>query len=266
MNCTFRRLRRAAAAIMLLPVLAVPAAAEDPLPSLDAAGAIAARIEGAASVTPATLALLLRHPDVRKVVEQIVADMLRRDPTLLSSIVAPPPAGVPAAPVIPAEARERFLADDLPRLGPADATMRIAIVSDYACAFCRRQEAALEALSASGKAFQVVHVHWPVLGPWSERAARVALAAPTGRYAEVHRILMRLQPGDTDSLKALVTELGLTEADLNAPAVNDRLSRNKALAKEFGLRGTPVLVSRGSSHYGAMGDKETRDFLDAAGR
>ena len=78
-----------------------------------------------------------------------------------------------------------------PEDGPADATLRLAVFTDYRCPACRHGFSALEeAVQRDGKV-RVIYKDWPIFGPPSERAASVALAcAEQGVYPTVHRALM----------------------------------------------------------------------------
>ncbi|MBN2974000.1 thioredoxin domain-containing protein [Roseomonas aeriglobus] len=78
-----------------------------------------------------------------------------------------------------------------PEHGPADATLRLAVFTDYRCPACRHAFPALEeAVRRDGK-IRVIYKDWPIFGPPSERAASVALScAEQGIYPVVHRQLM----------------------------------------------------------------------------
>jgi protein-disulfide isomerase len=73
-----------------------------------------------------------------------------------------------------------------PEQGPADATLRLAVFTDYRCPACRHALRALtEAAERDGKV-RMIYKDWPILGPPSERAASIALGcAEQGIYPAV---------------------------------------------------------------------------------
>ena len=149
----------------------------------------------------------------------------------------------------PGEARE------VPRLGRqalCDALFRadgsgppIAVFSDFYCTSCPEVPGALARLSPS----PALTVHeWPVLGPRSDFAARVALAAGLqGAHLAAYAEMLQRRPRPSDAGALQVAErLGLDPerlvADLDAPAVTAGLQQARGLAAQLGLAGTPSLV------------------------
>ncbi|MHA6718999.1 DsbA family protein [Sphingomonas sp. RS6] len=136
---------------------------------------------------------------------------------------------------------------DVPAIGPADAGLTIVAFSDFQCPACRAAEPALrDACARDGRA-RLVFREWPVFGPRSEAAARVALAAiRQNRYDAVHRALMaERRPLDPPVLRAAVEGAGADWATIVADmeqhrADIERVLRNTAAtAFAIGLPGTP---------------------------
>ncbi len=134
-----------------------------------------------------------------------------------------------------------------PEDGPADATLRLAVFTDYRCPACRHGFSALEeAVQRDGKV-RVIYKDWPIFGPPSERAASVALAcAEQGVYPTVHRALMTdSRTIDDDMLRDVVMRAGgdwlraMTWLAAHADAVAARLRANGQEAYSIGLAGTP---------------------------
>ncbi|MDX3884936.1 MULTISPECIES: DsbA family protein [Sphingomonas] len=146
---------------------------------------------------------------------------------------------------------EGILADpDAPRIGPAAPALTIVVFSDYDCPVCRQSYDAMREALAGRRDVRIMFKEWPVLGPNSERAARVALAADRqGIYAAFHERLMRRQGRiDDDLLRMAVEGAGgdwaRIESDLaaNAPAIDRALARNATEAFALGLSGTPAYL------------------------
>ena len=138
-----------------------------------------------------------------------------------------------------------------PEDGPADATVRLAVFTDYRCPACRHAFPAMEeAVRRDGKV-RVIYKDWPIFGPPSERAASIALAsAEQGIYPAVHRALMTdSRIIDDDMLREVVTGAGgdWTRATAwlaaHAEAVAARLRANGQQAYAIGLSGTPGFLA-----------------------
>lgn len=132
---------------------------------------------------------------------------------------------------------------------PAPGTVPVATFSDYYCPFCRvltRRLAALEA--ESGGALRVTWHEWPLLGPNSMLAARASLAADRqGAYAAFQTALSRGGFVATPAFLANLAERAGIDpdrllADMDHPAVAERIARTTALAGLFGFPGTPSMV------------------------
>lgn len=112
---------------------------------------------------------------------------------------------------------------------------------------------------------RTVYKDWPIFGPLSERAARVALAsAEQGIYPAVHRRLMTDGRAITDMvLREAVTEAGGDWKRLTAflassqDSVTARLRLNGMQALSLGLPGTPGFLAGSTLVVGGM---DERDF------
>jgi protein-disulfide isomerase len=93
-----------------------------------------------------------------------------------------------------------------------------------------------------------VFKEWPILGGSSEFAARAALASRRqGKYEEFHHALMTYSGSVTESSTLVVAEqVGLDieqlKRDMEEPAISAAIERNKALANELRITGTPAFV------------------------
>lgn len=133
-----------------------------------------------------------------------------------------------------------------PAEGPGDAAITMLVFSDYACAVCRQVEPWWhEAVRAAGDV-RIVHRDWPILGPESVRAARLALAADRqGIYAPFHNALMRSAGLSEVALRAALAQAEgdweLLQADLatHGPEIESLLARTAQDALRLGFAGTP---------------------------
>jgi len=148
---------------------------------------------------------------------------------------------------------------DSPARGPVDAPVTVVVWSDFQCAHCAYAlpliDRAFEALSPS---VRLVHKFYPLdAHPFAVPAAKAAIAAKNqGRYWEMERLLFENQRElDPSDLDAYATQIGLDlarfHADMEADASDAILARDKAQARDLGLRGTPFVIINGRVFDGA---------------
>ena len=94
-----------------------------------------------------------------------------------------------------------FSDPNAPVLGNPAGQVPIAEFFDYRCPYCRRMHPAISRLLEADHDIRFVAKNWPILGPVSVTAARVALAANwQGRFAAVDGALFTM-PGKLDAAK-----------------------------------------------------------------
>jgi protein-disulfide isomerase len=138
-----------------------------------------------------------------------------------------------------------------PENGPDDASLRLAVFTDYRCPACRRAFPAMEDAVRHDGRVRVIYKDWPIFGPASERAATIALGSvEQGIYPIVHRRLMTdSRKIDDGMLRDIVTSAGGDWSRLidwlgrNASAVEARLRANGREAYSIGLTGTPGFLA-----------------------
>jgi protein-disulfide isomerase len=129
---------------------------------------------------------------------------------------------------------------------------------DYRCGFCKRVAAAVTQLQKDDPRVRVVYKNFPILGEASELAAKAALASNAqGRYQAFHEALLAAKGEMTkEQVLHIASDVGLDakklEADMNNPEWTTVIERNKALAKELGITGTPAFVVGNELYPGAM--------------
>lgn len=123
----------------------------------------------------------------------------------------------------------------------------LVMFTDYACGYCRASAPMIERLLATDPKLRVVWREIPVLGPDSEAAARLALAAArAGRYPAFHRALFAGGQPDAVHRAAAARAAGLDSAQVAAadsdPAISREIDNNLALAARLRIEGTPAFV------------------------
>src|SRR3954464_9832383 len=119
---------------------------------------------------------------------------------------------------------------------------------DYNCPYCRKVAPDLWALPGADPGLRLGCKECAILGPTSELAARVALAAQRqGKYLPVHQALMRAgQPLTEDKVFQVAAgtgaDLARLKGDMAAPAIDAEITRTRELAEALGITGTPGFV------------------------
>lgn len=139
---------------------------------------------------------------------------------------------------------------DAPSIGSAKPDVTIIVFTDYQCPICKATDPALERLAAQDGGVRVVYKHWPIFGPVSDRAARLAISAQRqGRFADFHRALMENRtPLSPERIEEIAVSVGLDWPRLvrdtaeDADQLTARLRANVRQAWSLGVRGTPAYL------------------------
>ena len=154
-------------------------------------------------------------------------------------------------------------------LGAPDAPVRVIEFFDYKCVPCKAIHPKLEALVDRVPELRIEQRQLPILTPGSERAARFALAvravAGDDAYARVHEALWAVRgPLNTGVFARIADEQGLDftaiDAAMDTPAITDRINRNRDVAIDLGILGTPAFVT---PRHVSFGQADVDDLADA---
>lgn len=137
--------------------------------------------------------------------------------------------------------------------GAKDADVTLVEFFDYACTFCRRSNADVDRLLKEDPKLKVVWREWPVLGPDSEAAARVSLAAATqGRFRAFHDSLYAAGRPTAEAVQRARQAAGL-QAEAAPQGGEAELRKNQQLANALRATGTPTFVVGSRILQGAVG-------------
>jgi protein-disulfide isomerase len=139
---------------------------------------------------------------------------------------------------------------DVPVAGNRDGDITIVEWSDYQCPYCRRVEPELRQVVQDDGKVRLVLKDWPILGPVSVTAARMALAAKfQDKYHQAHDAMMGVsskltEPRINELLAGAGVDMDRLKSDLSAHAkdIDAILKRNNDQATAFGFRGTPAFI------------------------
>ena len=139
---------------------------------------------------------------------------------------------------------------DIPVTGNADGDITIVEYFDYQCPYCRKIEPELRQVVRDDGKVRLVWKDWPVLGPISVVAARMALASKyQDKFLQAHDALIGVNSKLTEPrIRELLAGAGIDVDRLNrdlksnAKDVDAILARNNDQATAFGFRGTPSFI------------------------
>lgn len=156
-------------------------------------------------------------------------------------------------------------------LGNPQGKVTLVEFTDYACGYCRRSAADVDALIAANPDLKVVVRELPILSPASADAARMALAAAAqGRFAQFHKAMFEAGRPDATTIAAAARTAGLDMARaqkaLADPATAAELASNLDLARKLGFNGTPSWVVGDTVLAGAVGEAQLAEAIAAARR
>jgi protein-disulfide isomerase len=159
---------------------------------------------------------------------------------------------------------KKDLGDDpqAPVLGNPKGDVTLIEFFDYRCPYCRQIEPQLQRLIKEDPGLRLVQKEFPILGPASVYAARMALAAnKQGKHKEFHEALMAGKPNidEADILKT-AEDVGLDidrlKVDMASPEIDLEIARSVQIARTLRLEGTPAFIV-GTELVPGVTDRET---------
>jgi len=159
-------------------------------------------------------------------------------------------------------------------LGNPQGSVTVVEFFDYNCGYCKRALPDMLTLLKDDPKLKIVLKEFPILGPGSAEAARVAIAVrmqdPGGqRYLAFHQELLG-GPGPASKDKALAAakaqgfDMTRLEQDMASEEVSATLAENMKLAGALGISGTPGYVVGKKVVIGAVGLVSLKDQIDSA--
>ena len=135
--------------------------------------------------------------------------------------------------------------------GNTDGDITVVEFIDYRCSFCRRAHPEVSELVSSDGNIRMLTKEFPILGAESVEASRFAISTlqnigPEAYVAVNEALITRRGDFTRASLERLATSLDLDGeailAGMDAPEVDDVISKNRALAQALQISGTPTFV------------------------
>jgi protein-disulfide isomerase len=139
---------------------------------------------------------------------------------------------------------------DIPVAGNAKGDITIVEYFDFQCPFCRKLAPDLQAVVKDDGKIRMVFKDWPILGPVSVYASRLAFATRyQNKFVEAHDALIG---GDSKLTEAVVrdrlaqagvnVDRAVADLQTNQDAIAATLKRTDVQASAFGFNGTPAFI------------------------
>jgi protein-disulfide isomerase len=198
----------------------------------------------------------VKHPEA---VGQILAEIIKRRPGAAG--MAASGAVVDRATVIAGQSAALFDSPHQVTLGEPRSDVTLVEFFDYNCGYCRRALGDTLQLLKDDLRLKIVLKEFPVLGPGSAAAARVAIAVrmqEPAKYLEFHQALLRAS-GPVSEAKAIDVARGLgfdmdrLAGDMASQEAAATIDETVKLGKVLGVTGTPTYVVGGKVLAGAVG-------------
>jgi protein-disulfide isomerase len=193
------------------------------------------------------------------------------NPSAVPSTLPQPPDRSAA---VASNAQQLFSSPHQVTLGNPDGDVTLVEFFDYNCGYCKRALPDMLSLLKADTKLKIVLKEFPILGPGSVEAARVAVAVrmqdPGGKkYLAFHKELLG-SPGPATKEKALAAakdqglDMDRLATDMASDEVNTTLSEDMKLASAVGATGTPTYVVGKDVIVGAVGMMGLQGHIEAA--
>jgi protein-disulfide isomerase len=203
----------------------------------------------------------------KSAIEKIVHDYLVTHPEVLQEAIGELEKRQQAADTakhaqaVKAHAKALFDSPDQVVLGNPKGDVTLVEFFDYNCPYCKHAMGDMLKLLKSDPKLKIVLKEFPVLGPGSVAAARVAVAVrmqDPSKYLEFHKKLLGARnPADEARALAVAKEIGMDmtriKKDMKSAETKKTLAQDYGLAEALGLSGTPSYVIGNKVIVGAVG-------------
>jgi len=223
----------------------------------------------------------IKHPEA---VGQILAEVLKQRRGATANAPAPATTGAAAAAsanlaadrsaAVVSNAAQLFTSKHQVTLGNPNGDVTLVEFFDYSCGYCKRALPDMLTLIKDDPQLKIVLKEFPILGPGSLDAARVAVAVRMQdgggqKYLAFHQELFS-SPGPASKDKALAAaknqglDMTRLEQDITSPEVADTLTEDMKLASAISITGTPGYVIGKDMVLGAVGITGLKREIGAA--
>ncbi len=139
----------------------------------------------------------------------------------------------------------------------------VAEFTDYNCPYCKILGERVHRLADAGQISLSLH-HLPLLGPGSLAASRLVLGAAAQKDTDaLHRRIMAARfRVDENYATATARDQGFDTSTIDLSMGDAHIARSKALARVFGIIGTPALVVGRTLVIGQISEGRLADLIE----
>jgi len=141
---------------------------------------------------------------------------------------------------------------------------------DYHCGYCKKVRPEVVQLLKDDTGVRLVLKEFPILGKVSEEAARAAIASlnqGSDHYWNFHQAMLAEDSLDSAAIYEIAANQGLDverlKKDMADPSVQQKIDRNRDLAKSLGIDGTPAFIMGDKLAPGAMSLEDMKAMIEA---
>ncbi len=214
----------------------------------------------------------------RRAIEAIVGDYIRTHPEVVVNALQAYQAEMQKEQAREAEAALKEVEDELlndpqtPIAGNSDGDVTIVEFFDYNCGYCKQVTPSVQTLLETDDNVRYVFKEFPILGPGSVLASRAALAVwnlEPEKYLPFHMALMKARGSlNEQQILDIAERVGVSPAALQAemekPAIEEKLRQNIALGQRINIRGTPAFIINGEIIPGAVSLDALKELIAKA--
>ena len=138
---------------------------------------------------------------------------------------------------------------------------------DYNCGYCKSVVKTIMDVMSEDKKINLVFVELPILSQNSYIAATAALASEKqGLYNDYHLSLMSVKGRiNEDVIFKIAKKTGLNinqlKIDMKNPEIEDKLTKNREIAKLLNLNGTPAFIVGDIIYPGALQKSDLKQII-----
>jgi protein-disulfide isomerase len=157
-----------------------------------------------------------------------------------------------------------------PTAGNENGDVTVVEFFDYNCGYCKKVAPELLKLIEDDKKVRLLFKDFPILGPSSDAAAKWALAAhKQKKYLEFFKAMMDNKAPITESLlQGIAKDVGMdvnkAKQDAASSEILMQVERNRALAANMQIHGTPAFVVGDDLTPGAIGLDDIKELVAKA--
>jgi protein-disulfide isomerase len=146
---------------------------------------------------------------------------------------------------------------------------------DYNCGYCKMVGETVNQLKSdkTEKNIRIVYKEYPILGASSEDLAKVAIAVniiSPSKYSLFHHELMKSKARTTEEAIKIAVDIGINVVNLKTTLkkdekkINDKIQKNRELARDLGITGTPGFIIGKQLIPGAVSLEEIKKAIKKA--